>query len=143
MTAGSAGPRGGPDQSPRPDDALVGQVVEVEVGRVAHGGHHVARHDGRVIFVRHSAEGERVRVLVTDGAQGARFLRGDAVEVLTASPDRVSAPCPYAGPGRCGGCDFQHVRLDAQRALKTQVISEQLHRLAGLDLHGRRRAGGR
>ncbi len=112
----------------------MGQTVEVDVGRVAHGGHHVARHDGRVIFVRHSLEGERVRVLVTEGAEGARFLRGDAVEVLSAVPDRVDAPCPYAGPGRCGGCDFQHVRLETQRALKAQVVAEQLHRLADLDV---------
>ena len=37
------------------------------------------------------------------------FVRADAVEVLDASPDRVEPPCPYAKPGRCGGCDLQHV----------------------------------
>ncbi len=60
--------------------------------------------------------GERVVVRLTEGAAGDRFLRGDAVEVLEASPDRVEAPCRYAGPGRCGGCDLQHVDLAAQRA---------------------------
>ena len=50
---------------------------------------------------------------VTEGQEGDRFLRADAVEVLEASPDRVAPPCPFAGPGRCGGCDFQHV--DARR----------------------------
>jgi tRNA/tmRNA/rRNA uracil-C5-methylase (TrmA/RlmC/RlmD family) len=54
--------------------------------------------------------------------------------VATPSPDRVEAPCPYAGPGRCGGCDFQHVALPAQRRLKADVVREQLSRLAGLDL---------
>ncbi|MGA9346399.1 MAG: TRAM domain-containing protein, partial [Nocardioidaceae bacterium] len=53
-----------------PDDPLVGTDVELEVGSVAHGGHHVARHEGRVIFVRHAIEGERVRVRVTEGAEG-------------------------------------------------------------------------
>ncbi len=119
--------------APRPDDPLVGATVEVEVGPIAHGGHHVARHEGRVIFVRHALEGERVRVLVTEGAEGASFLRGDAVEVLSASASRVEAPCPYAGPGRCGGCDFQHVAPTAQRELKAKVVREQLHRLAGID----------
>ena len=52
----------------------------------------------------------------------------DAVEVLLASPDRVSAPCRYAG--RCGGCDFQHVSLSAQRRLKAEVVGEQFARLA-------------
>ncbi len=55
------------------------------------------------------------------------------MEILSRSPDRVPAPCPHAGPGRCGGCDFQHVELGAQRRLKAYRIAEQLGRLANLD----------
>jgi tRNA/tmRNA/rRNA uracil-C5-methylase (TrmA/RlmC/RlmD family) len=101
---------------------------------VAHGGHCVVRHDDRVVFVRHALPGERVMVSVTEGSDGDRFWRGDAVAVLSASPDRVPAPCPYAGPGLCGGCDFQHVAPERQRALKGAVVSEQLSRLARLDV---------
>jgi tRNA/tmRNA/rRNA uracil-C5-methylase (TrmA/RlmC/RlmD family) len=111
----------------------VGERFEVEVGPVAHGGHCVARAEGRVVFVRHALPGERVVVEVTEGTDGDRFWRGDAVEVHSASPDRVRAPCPVAGPGLCGGCDFQHVALPAQRDLKAAVVREQLARLAGLD----------
>jgi tRNA/tmRNA/rRNA uracil-C5-methylase (TrmA/RlmC/RlmD family) len=114
-------------------DELVGERYEVEVGPVAHGGHCVARHDGQVLFVRHALPGERVVAEVTEGGPGSRFLRADAVEVLRASPDRVPAPCPFSGPGRCGGCDWQHVAPGAQRRLKVEVITEQLRRLAGLD----------
>jgi tRNA/tmRNA/rRNA uracil-C5-methylase (TrmA/RlmC/RlmD family) len=112
----------------------VGERFEVEVGAVAHGGHCVARHDERVVFVRHALPGERVVVSVTEGSEGDRFWRGDAVSVLTPSPDRVDAPCPYAGPSLCGGCDFQHVTPAGQRRLKAAVVREQLARLAGLDL---------
>ena len=124
----------------RDGPTLVGQRYDVEVGPVAHGGHCVARLPadlpvvgGSVVFVRHALPGERVTVEVTEGAPGDRFLRGDAVDVQEPSPDRVVPPCPYAGPGRCGGCDFQHVDLDAQRRLKADVVAEQLRRLAGLD----------
>jgi tRNA/tmRNA/rRNA uracil-C5-methylase (TrmA/RlmC/RlmD family) len=86
-----------------------------------------------VVFVRHAIPGERVVVEITEGTEGDRFWRGDAVEVLEPSPDRVSAPCPVAGPGLCGGCDFQHVDLARQRSLKTDVVREQLVRLARLD----------
>jgi tRNA/tmRNA/rRNA uracil-C5-methylase (TrmA/RlmC/RlmD family) len=110
-------------------------IGPVEVGPVAHGGHCVARHDGRVIFVRHALPGERVLVQVTDDSH-SRFWRGDAVEVLDPSPDRVSPPCPIAGPGLCGGCDFQHVALPAQRRLKASVVAEQLRRLAAIEWHG-------
>jgi tRNA/tmRNA/rRNA uracil-C5-methylase (TrmA/RlmC/RlmD family) len=115
------------------DTSLTGARYEVEVGPVAHGGHCVARHEGRVLFVRHALPGERVVAEVTEGSSGSRFLRADAVEVLQASKDRVTPPCPFAGPGQCGGCDWQHATPGAQRKLKVQVLTEQLRRLAGLD----------
>jgi tRNA/tmRNA/rRNA uracil-C5-methylase (TrmA/RlmC/RlmD family) len=118
---------------------LVGEEYTVEVGPVAHGGHCVARTQaGQVLFVRHTLPGERIRARITEGHSGSRFLRADAVEVLEASKDRIPAPCPYAGPGKCGGCDWQHAKPGAQRRLKAEVLTEQLHRLAGLtpeDVH--------
>jgi tRNA/tmRNA/rRNA uracil-C5-methylase (TrmA/RlmC/RlmD family) len=106
----------------------------VTVGAAAHGGHFVARHEGRVVFVRHALPGEQVVVEVTEGDEGSRFLRADAVEVLAPSPDRVAPPCRFSGPGGCGGCDFQHVALGAQRLLKASVVREQMRRLAGLEV---------
>lgn len=114
--------------------SLVGERYEVRADRVGHGGFVIARHEGIVIFVRHALPGERVVVEVTEGQEGDRFLRADAIEILERSPHRVTPPCPYARPGRCGGCDFQHASLAFQRELKADVVREQLHRLAGLDV---------
>ena len=111
----------------------VGGVIEVVVGAVAHGGHCVARLDGRVVFVRHALPGERVRARITDGGETARYLRADAIEVLEGSPHRVPPPCAHAHPGGCGGCDWQHVDLGEQRRLKGLVVAEQLRRLAGIE----------
>src|SRR3954470_23735906 len=111
----------------------VGRRFEVTVGPVAHGGHCVARHEGRVVFVRHALPGERVVVEVTEDRHKG-FCRADAIEVLVAAPDRVERPCPYSGPGKCGGCDWQHVSHEGQLALKADVVREQLSRLAHLDL---------
>lgn len=115
----------------------VGVRFEAVVGPIAHGGHCIVRlpdPESRVVFTRHALPGERVIVEITEGTDGDRFWRGDAVRILDASPDRVAAPCPVAGPGLCGGCDFQHATLAAQRDLKAAVVAEQLRRLAGLDL---------
>ena len=122
-----------PAAAARPDrgGGWTGREFEVTVGPVAHGGHCVARHEGRVVFVRHALPGERVVVRVTEDRQPG-FCRADAVEVLEASPDRVERPCPYSGPGRCGGCDWQHVATPRQHRLKADVVREQLTRLAGL-----------
>ncbi|GLY90668.1 putative RNA methyltransferase [Actinoallomurus iriomotensis] len=106
------------------------ELIELRIGAVANGGSCVARHEGRVVFVRHTLPGELVRARVTQETKN--FLRADAVEILEASPDRVPAPCPFSGPGRCGGCDWQHVAVPAQRALKAAVVEEQLRRVAGI-----------
>lgn len=112
----------------------VGDEVEVDVTTIAHGGHCIARHEGQVLFVRHALPGERVLARVTETGAGERFVRADAVAVLSASPDRVTPPCPWSGPGRCGGCDLQHVSLPRQRQLKADVVREQFSRLARLDV---------
>ena len=139
MTRRRSGP--GPRARAQRGRSVVGETHQVEVGKVAHGGHFVARLSqdvpevgGAVVFVRHALPGELVTVRITEGQVGDRFLRGDAIEVHRASEHRVPAPCSYAGPGRCGGCDFQHVDLAAQRLLKADVVREQLSRLAGLEL---------
>ena len=113
---------------------VTGDEVEVAVTGFAHGGHAIARHDGQVLFVRHAIPGERVRAVVTEVGPGEKFVRADALDVLEASPARVTPPCPYAGPGRCGGCDLQHVSLSHQRELKADIVSEQMRRLARLDV---------
>ncbi|CCG04155.1 class I SAM-dependent RNA methyltransferase [Blastococcus saxobsidens] len=126
--------RGRRPAPPREDrgGGWTGREFEVEVGAVAHGGHCVARHEGRVVFVRHSLPGERVVVRVTEDRHPG-FCRADAVEVLTAAPARVERPCPYSGPGKCGGCDWQHVDPAEQHRLKATVVREQLVRLGTLD----------
>ncbi len=110
-----------------------GDLLTLEVGPVAHGGHCVARHDGRVVFVRHSLPGERVQARVTGSGGGGHYLTADAEQIERAAPGRREPPCRFAGPGRCGGCDFQHADPATTRGLKAAVIVEQLQRLAGID----------
>ena len=110
----------------------IGQVVEVEIASMAHGGHGVARHDGWVIFVRYAIPGERVKAQIT--STGSTFCRGDAIEILVESPDRVKPPCKHAKAKGCGGCDFQFISPAAQRKFKSGIIKEQFARLAKMDI---------
>src|ERR1700733_11069547 len=91
-----------------------GQVVELTMVDVAHGGWCVARPaDGPVVFVRHALPGERVLARVTEVT--SRLARADAVEILAASPDRVTPPCPHAHPGGCGGWGWEDATPPAPR----------------------------
>jgi tRNA/tmRNA/rRNA uracil-C5-methylase (TrmA/RlmC/RlmD family) len=114
----------------------------VDVGPVAHGGHCVARHEGRVVFVRHGIPGEKVRVRLTEAGADAKFWRADVVEVLEPSPDRVPHFWDVADSARSwshrhppvGGAELGHISLERQRSLKADVLAEQLKRLAGIEL---------
>lgn len=106
----------------------VGERHTVTIEKVAHGGHFIARHEGQVIFVRHAIPGESVEVEIT--STGSSFVRADAIRIIEPSPDRVTPPCPFSHPGGCGGCDFQHISVERQRALKADVIREQFSRIA-------------
>jgi tRNA/tmRNA/rRNA uracil-C5-methylase (TrmA/RlmC/RlmD family) len=115
----------------------VGQRLTVDIEKVAHGGHFIARHESEngkkaVIFVRHAIPDERVEIEIT--STSSNFIRADVVEVLKASPDRVIAPCKFSHRDGCGGCDFQHISIKRQRNLKSNVITEQFARIAKLDI---------
>jgi tRNA/tmRNA/rRNA uracil-C5-methylase (TrmA/RlmC/RlmD family) len=109
-----------------------GDLLQVTIEKVAHGGHFIARHDGAVIFVRHAIPGENCTIQIT--STGSSFNRADVVSVETPSEFRVVAPCSFAHRNGCGGCDFQHISVDHQRSLKSDVITEQFARIAKIDI---------
>jgi tRNA/tmRNA/rRNA uracil-C5-methylase (TrmA/RlmC/RlmD family) len=116
------------EKTERMADLTVGQRFVVTIEKIAHGGHFIARHLGAVIFVRHAIPGEEVEIEIT--STGSSFNRADVVKVVSTSSDRVSAPCQFAHRAGCGGCDFQHISLERQRQLKSEVITEQFARIA-------------
>ena len=77
------------------------ETRDLLIERVGAQGDGVAQRDGGSgpIYAPLSLPGERVRARVAGD-------RAEVVEVLAASADRVSAPCPHFGA--CGGCALQH-----------------------------------
>ena len=106
------------------------ELITLELTGMAHGGSAVGRHEGRAIFVPYGIPGEQVRVRIVQDKD--RFAVAELIEVITPSPDRIEAPCPYFGEGRCGGCQFQSIDYARQLTLKQQVVRDQLARLGGL-----------
>jgi tRNA/tmRNA/rRNA uracil-C5-methylase (TrmA/RlmC/RlmD family) len=98
-------------------------------GAPANGGSCVAHYEGRVVFVRYALPGERVRVRVT--ADRGSYWHAEVLEVIEPSDDRVASLCPIAGAGGAGCCDLAFAAPEAARALKAEVVSNQLQRLGG------------
>lgn len=97
---------------------------------IAHGGEAIGHHQGKIVFVPYAIPGETVAVDLVE--EKPRWARARLLEVLEPSPDRVEPPCPYFGPGLCGGCQWQHIAYERQLALKAEVVADQLRRLGGL-----------
>ena len=111
--------------------AAVSDPVVVTLHGFAHGGEAVGRMpDGKTVFVAHAIPGEQVSVRVVEDRK--RWCRAELVEVLVPSEDRVTGPCPYFGPGKCGGCTLQHIAPHRRRTLQRQVVVDQLERLGGI-----------
>lgn len=105
--------------------------LDLTIDAVVAGGAALARDgDGRVVFVSGALPGERVRARLTE--QRVDFARAVAVEIVEASPDRVSPPCPALAAG-CGGCTWQHVAREAQARLKAQIVTDALRRIARME----------
>jgi tRNA/tmRNA/rRNA uracil-C5-methylase (TrmA/RlmC/RlmD family) len=108
--------------------------LTLTTGPAANGGSCVARHDGRVVFVRYALPGETVRVRVR--AERGSYWHADVVEVLDASPDRIDPLCPIAGVDGSGCCDLSFAEPTAVRRLKGEVVANQLARLGGFQWSG-------
>ncbi len=110
-------------------------LLTLTAGAPANGGSCVARgDDGRVVFVRYALPGETVRARITE--RRGSYWHAAAVEILEPSPDRIASLCPIAGADGAGCCDLAFVDPAALRALKGEVVANQLQRLGGFAWSG-------
>jgi 23S rRNA (uracil1939-C5)-methyltransferase len=100
---------------------------ELELTAMAHGGAALGRHGGRTIFVPYTLPGERITARITQDK--GRFAYAEAIAIHAMSPARAEPPCPYFGPGKCGGCQWQHIVYEKQLDYKQSVVRDQLVRI--------------
>jgi 23S rRNA (uracil1939-C5)-methyltransferase len=101
-------------------------IYEITLTTLTYGGDAMGRlADGRAVFVPFGLPGERVRIRLTE--ERKNFARGELVEILEPSPDRIAPKCKHFGV--CGGCHYQHLPYEKQLAAKTEILRDQLTRI--------------
>ena len=105
------------------------ELLVLHIEDLAFGGKGVARHEGQVIFVPFTAPGDTVTARIVKRKKN--FAEARVVEVVTPSADRVEPPCPYFTG--CGGCVYQHLRYEAQLAVKSKQVADTLRRVGKLE----------
>ena len=122
------GTRGkGAARDDRPQSSPDDGTFPLKMKAMAHGGYALGTANKRPVFVPYTIPGETVKVRITETRGSVDFAAG--VEMLNASADRVYPECPHFGPGRCWGCQWQHIDYKAQLLLKQDVLADQLSRL--------------
>jgi 23S rRNA (uracil1939-C5)-methyltransferase len=107
------------------------RVAVVEIASIAAGGDGVGRTGGIVVFVPRAAPGDVARVRLTPSK---RFARGRLESLEVSSSARIEPPCAHYTADRCGGCQLQHIRYEAQLAAKGQIIGDSLRRIGRRDV---------
>jgi 23S rRNA (uracil1939-C5)-methyltransferase len=106
------------------------KIHEVTLTTLTYGGDAMGRlADNRAVFIPFGLPGERVSVRLTD--EKKNFARGEIVEILEASPDRIDAKCKHFG--ECGGCHYQNLSYEKQLVAKTEVLIDQLKRIGKIE----------
>ena len=104
-------------------------IYDLTLTTLTYGGEAMGRlPDNRAVFVPFGLPGERVRIRLTDEKRG--FARGELVEVLEPSPERIAPRCAHFGI--CGGCHYQHLTYEAQLKAKAEILRDQLTRIGKL-----------
>jgi 23S rRNA (uracil1939-C5)-methyltransferase len=109
---------------------MTSPLLEIRLDKFAYGGEAMGRlEDGRAVFVPFALPGETVRVRLAE--EKRNFARGELVEVVVPSPQRIVPRCAHFG--ECGGCHYQNLSYENQLAAKTEILRDQLTRIGKIE----------
>ena len=105
-------------------------TFDLQLEKYTYGGDAMGRlPDGRAVFIPSGLPGEKVRVRLTE--EKKNFARGEIIEILEPSPERIHARCKHFG--ECGGCHYQHLPYEKQLEIKTDILRDQLMRIGKIE----------
>lgn len=102
-----------------------GQIIELEIEKIAFGGSGLGRYEGLVVFVPGTMPGDRIKAALTKIKKD--FAEAELVEIVKKSPDRIPVKCKFFD--KCGGCQFQFMPYNMQLRIKKQQVIDAFERI--------------
>lgn len=103
---------------------------KTRIEKIVPNGYGLGFSEGSTIFVSLAVKGDLL--LVREKERKGKIIFAEIVEILEASPDRVSPSCKYFG--ECGGCNMQQMSYEAQLTAKAAIVEDCLKRIGRLEL---------
>jgi 23S rRNA (uracil1939-C5)-methyltransferase len=107
----------------------IGDVINLRLESIAHGGEAIGRFDGKPVFVKGGAPEESVCCRISEDRK--TWARAELLEIIEASPSRIESACTYYE--KCGGCNLQHIDYNAQLNVKVSILKDSILRIGGFD----------
>ncbi|MEO2065060.1 MAG: TRAM domain-containing protein, partial [Desulfurobacteriaceae bacterium] len=102
-----------------------GKQFKLRIEKLVYGGKGLGRLNGKAVFVPQVAPGDLI--VAEETAQKSGYSEAKVVKILERGRSRVKPRCPYFG--KCGGCDWQHVRYSDQVEAKRLMVEENLQKI--------------
>ncbi len=106
-----------------------GDILEIEIEKLAFGGNGIGRVNNQVVFVEGGLPGDKVRARIRKIKHN--FITARLTEIINYSPLRRNAPCQHFG--ECGGCKWQNLDYPQQIRFKREQVLESLQHLASVE----------
>ncbi|MDR1734819.1 MAG: 23S rRNA (uracil(1939)-C(5))-methyltransferase RlmD [Oscillospiraceae bacterium] len=106
------------------------EILTLTITDITLQGAGIARHEGQVVFIPGTAVGDTVKAVIIKPKEN--YAIGKLLQVLEPSPDRAEVDCPCFPA--CGGCDFRHLKYEAELRLKEDNLRETLRRIGGIEV---------
>lgn len=100
----------------------------IEIEDLGINGEGIGRISNFTVFVEGALPGEQAHIQITK--VNKRYGIGKLLNINRTSQDREDPQCPYYN--RCGGCQLQHLRYEAQLRYKEKVVLDNLQRIGRL-----------
>lgn len=87
----------------------------------------MAYQNKKPIFIEGTLPGEQVLAQLTESK--SKFARAKLIKIQKASEQRIAPFCQHYA--ECGGCNMQHLSVEAQQEYKQQTLSQLMSKFAG------------
>jgi len=104
-------------------------VIKLFLTNIAQGGDAFGRHNGKPVFVEGGAPGETILCKVSEDHK--TWMRCGLLEIIDPSPERTESVCALYK--KCGGCNLQHIKYNAQLDIKVFILKESFIRIGAVD----------